>query len=56
MSILLKSLLTSLVASQGVLAIGTAFGYGAGATGGGSATAAIPSSTDELISWYVGRV
>lgn len=52
MSILLKSILASLVASQGALAIGTPFGYGAGATGGGSATAAVPSSTAELISWY----
>ncbi|KAB5589743.1 hypothetical protein CTheo_6817 [Ceratobasidium theobromae] len=51
MSILLKSILASLVASQGALAIGTPFGYGAGATGGGSATAAVPSSTAELISW-----
>ncbi|ELU36483.1 pectate lyase domain-containing protein [Rhizoctonia solani AG-1 IA] len=35
----------------GVLAIGTPFGYGAGTTGGEGSTAAVPSSTDELISW-----
>ncbi|CAE6463197.1 unnamed protein product [Rhizoctonia solani] len=51
MSPALKTLVTLLATSHGVLAIGTAFGYGAGTTGGGSATAAVPSSTDELISW-----
>jgi hypothetical protein len=40
-----------LATSRGVFAIGTPFGYGAATTGGGDAIAAVPSSTDELISW-----
>ncbi|CAE6336377.1 unnamed protein product [Rhizoctonia solani] len=51
MSFALKTLVALLATSRGVLAIGTPFGYGAATTGGGSATAAVPSSTDELISW-----
>ncbi|EUC55303.1 pectin lyase, partial [Rhizoctonia solani AG-3 Rhs1AP] len=51
MSLALKTLVALLATSHGVLAIGTPFGYGAGTTGGGSATAAVPSSTNELISW-----
>ncbi|CAE6498221.1 unnamed protein product [Rhizoctonia solani] len=51
MSLALKTLVALLATSRGALAIGTAFGYGAGTTGGGTATAAVPSSTDELISW-----
>ncbi|KAJ1302264.1 hypothetical protein OPQ81_001083 [Rhizoctonia solani] len=51
MSLALKTLVALLATSQGVLAIGTPFGYGSGTTGGGDVTAATPSSTDELISW-----
>jgi hypothetical protein len=51
MSAVLYSLVSVLVCSQGVLAVGTAFGYAAGTTGGGSATPAVPSSTTELVSW-----
>lgn len=51
MSAVLYSLVSALVLSQGALAVGTAFGYAAGTTGGGSATPAVPSSTAELVSW-----
>lgn len=34
-----------------VLAVGTALGFGSATTGGGSATAAVPSSNAELLSW-----
>ncbi|KAF8672499.1 Pectate lyase [Rhizoctonia solani] len=51
MSLLLKSILAALVASQGAFAIGTPFGYAAGTTGGGNAAAAVPSSTAQLVSW-----
>ncbi|CAE6482269.1 unnamed protein product [Rhizoctonia solani] len=51
MSLALKTLVALLATSGGALAIGTPFGYGSSTTGGGSATAATPSSTDELISW-----
>lgn len=33
------------------LAVGTALGYGSATVGGGSATAAVPSSTTELLEW-----
>lgn len=33
------------------LAVGTALGFGSATTGGGSATAAVPSSNAELLSW-----
>ncbi|KAG9081818.1 hypothetical protein FRC06_005377, partial [Ceratobasidium sp. 370] len=51
MSAVLYSLVSALVFSQGALAIGTAFGYAAGTTGGGSATPAIPSSAAQLVNW-----
>ncbi|CAE6375881.1 unnamed protein product [Rhizoctonia solani] len=51
MSLILKSIVAALVASQGALAIGTAFGYAAGTTGGGSAAPAVPSSPAQLVSW-----
>ncbi|QRW23565.1 pectate lyase [Rhizoctonia solani] len=51
MSLNLKLFVALLATSRGVLAIGTPFGYGAGTTGGEGSTAAVPSSTDELISW-----
>ncbi|KAH7332777.1 putative pectin lyase D [Rhizoctonia solani] len=51
MSLALKTIVALLATSRGALAIGTPFGYGSATTGGGSATAATPSSTDELISW-----
>ncbi|CAE6447203.1 unnamed protein product [Rhizoctonia solani] len=51
MSIIFKSIIAALVATHGALAVGTPFGYAAGTTGGGSAAAAVPSSTAELVSW-----
>ncbi|CAE6435064.1 hypothetical protein RSOLAG1IB_10822 [Rhizoctonia solani AG-1 IB] len=51
MSLILKSIVAALIASQGAFAIGTAFGYGAGTTGGGNAAPAVPSSTAQLVSW-----
>lgn len=51
MSLILKSLAAALIASQGALAVGTAFGYGAGTTGGGNLTPAVPSSPAQLASW-----
>lgn len=48
---MLYSLVSALLLSQGALAVGTAFGYAAGTTGGGSATPAVPSSTAQLVSW-----
>ncbi|KAG8740811.1 hypothetical protein FRC10_003876 [Ceratobasidium sp. 414] len=51
MSAVLSSLISALLFSQGALAVGTAFGYAVGTTGGGSATPAIPSSTAQLVSW-----
>ncbi|KAG8747845.1 hypothetical protein FRC10_011291 [Ceratobasidium sp. 414] len=35
---------------RGASAVGTAFGYGSGTTGGGSAAAAVPTSTSQLVS------
>ncbi|KAF9530574.1 putative pectin lyase D [Crepidotus variabilis] len=43
------AVLTFLV--QDVAAVGSAFGYATGTTGGGSATAQTPSSNAELVSW-----
>ncbi|CCO27091.1 hypothetical protein BN14_01125 [Rhizoctonia solani AG-1 IB] len=51
MSAMLYSLVSALLLSNGALAVGTAFGYAAGTTGGGSATPAVPSSTAQLVSW-----
>ncbi|CAE6415076.1 unnamed protein product [Rhizoctonia solani] len=45
------SFVAALLLLKGALAINTPFGYGAGTTGGGSAIAAVPSSTEELVSW-----
>ncbi|CAE6339814.1 unnamed protein product [Rhizoctonia solani] len=56
MSLNLKLFVALLATSRGVLAIGTPFGYGAGTTGGEGSTAAVPSSTDELISCTEGTV
>ncbi|KAB5588372.1 hypothetical protein CTheo_8185 [Ceratobasidium theobromae] len=51
MSAVLYSVVSALLLSKGALAVGTAFGYAAGTTGGGSASPAVPSSTAELVSW-----
>jgi pectin lyase len=56
MSAMLYSLVSALLLSNGALAVGTAFGYAAGTTGGGSATPAVPSSTAQLVSWYVNNL
>lgn len=41
----------ALAFAQKTLAVGTPFGQAAGTTGGGSATAAVPSSLAELTTW-----
>ncbi|KAB5596015.1 Pectin lyase [Ceratobasidium theobromae] len=51
MSILLNSLVAALFCVRGAHAVGTAFGYATGTTGGGSAAAAVPTSTSQLVSW-----
>ncbi|KAJ1304979.1 hypothetical protein OPQ81_000022 [Rhizoctonia solani] len=51
MSLLFKAVITALVAAHGTLAVGTAFGYAAGTTGGGNAAPAVPASTAQLVSW-----
>ncbi|EUC64278.1 pectin lyase [Rhizoctonia solani AG-3 Rhs1AP] len=51
MSTISYSLVAALFLLKGALAINTPFGYGAGTTGGGSATAAVPRSREELVSW-----
>ncbi|KAG8792245.1 hypothetical protein FRC12_006698 [Ceratobasidium sp. 428] len=40
-----------LLSIQKISAVGTAFGYAAAATGGGSAAPDVPSSNSELVSW-----
>ncbi|CAE6518046.1 unnamed protein product [Rhizoctonia solani] len=51
MSIALNSIVAALLCIRGVHAVGTAFGYATGTTGGGSAAAAVPTSTSQLVSW-----
>ncbi|KAG8762707.1 hypothetical protein FRC11_007940 [Ceratobasidium sp. 423] len=51
MSIVLNSLVAALLCVRGAHAVGTAFGYATGTTGGGSAAAAVPTSTSQLVSW-----
>ncbi|KAG8764076.1 hypothetical protein FRC12_008287 [Ceratobasidium sp. 428] len=45
------ALVTVLLCVRSASAVGTAFGYGSGTTGGGSAAAAVPTSTNQLVSW-----
>ncbi|CAE7078844.1 unnamed protein product [Rhizoctonia solani] len=51
MSIFLSSIFATLLCIRGTHAVGTAFGYASGTTGGGSAAAAVPTSTSQLVSW-----
>ncbi|KAG8790423.1 hypothetical protein FRC12_011896 [Ceratobasidium sp. 428] len=51
MSTLTGAIIVSLLSIHGARAVGGAFGYATGTTGGGSAAQAIPSSTSQLISW-----
>ncbi|KAG9110670.1 hypothetical protein FRC07_008162, partial [Ceratobasidium sp. 392] len=51
MSSLIATFFLALFSIHGANAVGTAFGYATAATGGGSATPALPSSTSQLVSW-----
>ncbi|CAE6397602.1 unnamed protein product [Rhizoctonia solani] len=51
MSVIFSSILAALLCIRGTHAVGTAFGYASGTTGGGSAAAAVPTSTSQLVSW-----
>ncbi|CAE6517929.1 unnamed protein product [Rhizoctonia solani] len=51
MPIFLSSIVAALLCIRGTHAVGTAFGYASGTTGGGSAAAAVPTSTSQLVSW-----
>ncbi|EUC64277.1 pectin lyase [Rhizoctonia solani AG-3 Rhs1AP] len=51
MPIFLSSIVAALLCIRGTDAVGTAFGYASGTTGGGSAAAAVPTSTSQLVSW-----
>ncbi|CUA66868.1 hypothetical protein RSOLAG22IIIB_00317 [Rhizoctonia solani] len=51
MSIIFSSIVAALLCIRGTHAVGTAFGYASGTTGGGSAAAAVPTSTSQLVSW-----
>lgn len=51
MILALKSLITAVLAARTALAVGTAFGYATGTTGGGNLPPAIPSSPAQLATW-----
>ncbi|KAG9104341.1 hypothetical protein FRC06_003387 [Ceratobasidium sp. 370] len=51
MSALAKTIVAALLYTRRASAVGTAFGYATGTTGGGSAAAAVPTSTSQLVSW-----
>ncbi|KAF8678221.1 Pectate lyase [Rhizoctonia solani] len=51
MYIALNPFIAALLCVRGAHAVGTAFGYASGTTGGGSAAAAVPTSTSQLVSW-----
>ncbi|CEL60944.1 pectate lyase, putative [Rhizoctonia solani AG-1 IB] len=51
MYIALNTFIAALLCVRGAHAVGTAFGYASGTTGGGSAAAAVPTSTSQLVSW-----
>ncbi|KAG9106145.1 hypothetical protein FRC07_008941, partial [Ceratobasidium sp. 392] len=48
---LIGTIVATLLYTRSADAVGTAFGYGSGTTGGGSAAAAVPTSTSQLVSW-----
>ncbi|KAG8748238.1 hypothetical protein FRC10_007627 [Ceratobasidium sp. 414] len=51
MSVLVGTIVAALLCTRGAGAVGAAFGYATGTTGGGSAAAAVPTSTSQLASW-----
>ncbi|KAF8608769.1 putative pectin lyase precursor [Ceratobasidium sp. AG-I] len=51
MAAIFSSLVAALLCVRGANAVGTAFGYATGTTGGGSAAAAVPTSTAQLVTW-----
>ncbi|KAH7345688.1 putative pectin lyase D [Rhizoctonia solani] len=51
MTIALNAIVAALLCIRGAQAVGTAFGYASGTTGGGSAQVAVPTSTSQLVSW-----